>query len=206
MRQDQIDSSADTSLLEDLPIRTGQQAPQLINLNGEANLQVLAGLLDINISMIYAYRQNGRLPPNSDATYRDCLRHHMIWLKNKATQKASNLADASLLQEMKLREAKIEREWLAVKKAKEELLDINVLAEHLEPVFIGVRTQLCSIARRFPETQDSVDSMLATWEKAGQEMFQQADKEMSHFIDEMVTKELDMEEVMEKAAKEIPDV
>lgn len=206
MRQDQIDNSADTSLLADLPVSTGMQPPQLINLNGEANLQVLAGLLDINISMVYAYRQNGRLPPNSDATYRDCIKHHMIWLKNKASQKASNLADASLLQEMKLREAKIEREWLAVKKAKEELLDINVLAEHLEPIFIGVRTQLCSIARRFPETQESVDGMLAGWEKAGQEMFKKADTEMTNFIGEMVTKELELDEVMEQAAKEIPDL
>lgn len=197
MKQDQIDSNKDYSLLDELPPVSGMIAPQLINLNGSVNLQVLAGLLDANISMMYAYRQNGKLPPNSDATYKDCIRHHLTWWKNRASQKANNLADASLLQEMKLREAKIEREWLAVKKAKEELLDITVLAEVLEPVFLGLRTQLCSLARKYPEMEKEIDTILETWEKSGKEMFEKADLEMTTFIEEMTEKEVDLEMLLE---------
>lgn len=197
MKQDQIDSNKDYSLLDELPPVSGMIAPQLINLNGSVNLQVLAGLLDANISMMYAYRQNGKLPPNSDATYKDCIRHHLTWWKNRASQKANNLADASLLQEMKLREAKIEREWLAVKKAKEELLDITVLAEVLEPVFLGLRTQLCSLARKYPEMEKEIDTILETWEKSGKAMFEKADLEMTTFIEEMTEKEVDLELLLE---------
>lgn len=173
-------------------------APQLIDLNGPVSPAVLAGLLDCSVALVYQYRQNGRLPPNSDASYKECIKHHLTFWKNRTAAKANNLTEAVMLAELRLKEPKIEREWLAVKKERAELLEVNKLAEVLEPVFLAVRTQLCSLARKHPEVREGVDKILEGWERMGKETFALASQENDDFIKNMMEKDLDVAELKKK--------
>jgi hypothetical protein len=206
MTRDEIDNNKDLSgLLEgipgldpSLPAPHPRVAAQLIDLNGAPSPAVLSGILGSSVAMVYQYRQDGKLPPNSDASFRDCIIHHINYWKNKAASKASNVAEAALIQEMRLREAKIEREYLALKKDKGDLIDINVLAEVFEPAFLAVRTQLCSLARKHPDLQSEIDKILSGWDKLGQETFKKADAEFTDYIQMMMERELELPEKKKK--------
>jgi hypothetical protein len=204
MRQDQIESSADREQEFDLfagipgldptipePTRA-PEAPQLVNLTGATSPAVLAGLLGIPVALIYQGRLDGKLPPNSDASYRDSIRHYVTFWKNRHNQKANNLNEASIVQEMRLREAKIEREWLAVKKDRGDLIDRATLAEVFEPVFLMLRAQLCSLARKNPDVLPDIDKMLESWDKLGRETFNLAEQEMEAFIQAKLEEEPDI--------------
>lgn len=164
---------------------------QLINLDGIPSPAVLAGILGVNVAMVYQYRQDGKLPPNSDASYRDCIRHHVTWLKNKATSKASNMGEASLIQTMELNRARTEQAWLAIKKERGELIDLQTLAETFESAFLHLRSQLVSLARKHPEQQREIDNMLSGWEDLGRRTLAKASDEYDSFIQMQMEKEVD---------------
>jgi hypothetical protein len=143
--------------------------------------------------LIYQYRQDSKLPPNSDASYRDCIKHHITFWKTKASGKAGNMAEADLIQKIQLNRAKTEAQWLSIKKERSELVDTKLLAETFEPFFLNLRMQLCSIARKFPVVQTEVDSMLKGWEELGKGMLQKSEEELHNFIQEEMEKEVELE-------------
>ena len=164
---------------------------QLIDLYAPISPAVLSGIFGCNVQMLYQYRQDGKLPPNTDANYRDCIKHHLDYWKTKSVRKASNLQEAALLQDTQLKRAKTEREWLAIKKERGELVDITELALTFEPYFIAMRSQLVSLGRKHPEIQDSIDGLLSTWQKLGEEITKQAAEDLDTFITEQMEVEID---------------
>jgi hypothetical protein len=200
MRQDQIDSSKDISKLLDIDlseflseaaIPTGSQ---LVDINSAVSPAVLSGLLGCNVAMIYQYRQDGKLPPNSDASYRDCIKQHISFWKTKASGKANNMAEAALVQKIQLDRARTEAQWLAIKKERGELVDTKILAEVFEPYFLNLRMQLCSIARKFPDIQKDIDSMLGEWSQLGEKMLLKGEEELHDFIQNELEREVELEE------------
>jgi hypothetical protein len=209
MTRDETESNKDISLLFEgipgldpmagpIPKTERSSASQFVDLNAEASPAVLSGLLNCNVSLIYQMRQDGKLPPNSNATYRECIHHYLTYWRGRASKKASNMAELLAQQEYELKRVKTEREWLAVKKEKGELLDIQVLAEQLEPVFLQLRTQLVALARRYPVVIEDVDKILDGWDKAGQEMFKIAEAELQTFIEERMNEKPEVEEKEEQ--------
>lgn len=200
MNQNQIDSAKDrtqdilkileTELPPDTNTKTGTQ---LVDINSAASPAVLSGILGCNVAMIYQYRQDGKLPPNSDASYRDAIKHHVLFWKTKSTNKASSMADAALIQKTQLDRAKTEAQWLSIKKERGELVDTKILAEVFEPYFLQLRQQLASLARKYPDLQQDIDSMLGGWERLGQEMLQKSEQELEEFIQNEMDKEIEMD-------------
>ena len=166
----------------------------MVDINGEISPAVLAGILGCNVSMVYQYRQDGKLPPNSDASLRDCLKHHVTYWKNKSIQKATGLSEAALLQKVQLDRARTESTWLQIKKERGELVDTDLLAQTFEPHFLHLRTQLCSLARKHPDIQMEIDKILNGWAKLGEEMSIKATEELQDFIQIQMDKEIDIED------------
>lgn len=155
---------------------------QVININGKPSPAVLASLLGINVAMIYQGRQDAKLPPNSAASYRECITHYVNYWKTKSSSKVSNVSEAAVLQKIKLDAAKTESEWLNIKQKKMELLDTKVLAETFEPIFLHIRTQLVSIARKHPDTQVEIDRSLEELYHLGEKVFSKGAEDLEAFI------------------------
>lgn len=168
---------------------------QLIDLNAEASPAVLSGVLGCNVSLVYQFRQDGKLPPNSDASYRDCVKHHIQYWKKKSISKANNMAEANLAQSIQLNRAKTEMQWLTIKKERGELVDTKLLAQVFEPFFINLRIQLISLARKHPDLQQEVDNMLSGWQKLGQQMLQKSQEELDNFIETQMNQDIELETV-----------
>jgi phage terminase Nu1 subunit (DNA packaging protein) len=200
MRQDQIDSSKDTSKLMEIDLSefltegAPQLGSQLIDLNAQVSPAVLSGILGCNVAMVYQYRQDGKLPPNSDASYRDSFKHHVNFWKTKSAGKANNMAEAALVQKIQLDRARTEAQWLNIKKERGELVDTKILAEVFEPFFLNLRMQLCSMARKYPNMQQDIDSMLAEWQQLGTKMLEKSENELHEFIENELNKEVELEE------------
>jgi hypothetical protein len=187
----QSSSTVDINLDEFLDKPVGK-APQMVNLNGEVSPAVLAGILGVNVSMIYTYRQEGKLPPNSDATLRECIKYHLTWWQNKSANKATGLSEAVQLQKIQLDRARTEAQWLAIKKERGELVDIGLLAETFEPHFLQMRAQLASISRKHPELQKELDTLQKSWVKLGLDMRVQASEELEDFIQKEMDREIEI--------------
>jgi hypothetical protein len=161
-----------------------------VDLDSAVSPAILSGLLGCNVSMLYQYRQDGKLPSNTDATYRECILHHVKYWKAKAVKKTSNIAEEDLIQKIKLNKAKTEREWLAVAKEKKEAIDGKVLLMAFEPYFVSMRGQLVAITRAYPETRDKIDSVLNTWKEIGEEMVKNANGVFETFIQDKLNEEI----------------
>jgi hypothetical protein len=167
---------------------------QMINLDEPASPAVLSGLFAKNVSLIYQMRQDGKLPPNSDATYRASIKHYTEFLQNRASKKASNVAEASLLQKIQLDRAKTESEWLNLRVKRGELVDSSDLAIEFESYFTLMRGQLNMIARKFPETVPDIDGLLTHWSELGRTMIAKSTQELENFVENEMNKEIDLGE------------
>jgi hypothetical protein len=183
---------------EVLSSRTPTGKGQIINLDEGASPAVLSGLFSKNVSLIYQMRQDGKLPPNSNATYRDCIKHYTEFLQNRATKKASNVAEASLLQKIQLDRAKTESEWLNLKVKRGELVDTTDLAIEFEGYFTLMRGQLNAIARKFPETVEDIDNLLNHWSDLGNALVSNSAQEIANFVEIEMNKEIDLGETEEE--------
>lgn len=170
---------------------------QIINLDEGASPAVLSGLFSKNVSLIYQMRQDGKLPPNSSATYRDCIKHYTEFLQNRATKKASNVAEASLLQKIQLDRAKTESEWLNLKVKRGELVDTTDLAIEFEGYFTLMRGQLNAIARKFPDAIEDIDNLLNHWSDLGNALVSNSAQEIANFVEIEMNKEIDLGETEE---------
>ena len=183
MTNDKIDST-----------RQPDKSGQLINLDSPASPAVLSGLLSKNVSLIYQMRQDGKLPPNSDASYRACIKHYTEFLQTRASKKASNVAEASLLQKIQLDRAKTEREWINLKKERGELVDTTDLAIQFEGYFTLMRGQLNAIVRRFPETTTDIDNLLTHWNTLGRKLIETSSEALDNCVEVEMNKEIELGE------------
>lgn len=199
MTRDQIENaaSAEIDLSEFIPKEKAapvKAGAQYVNINAEVSPSVLAGILGVADASVYKYRQDGKLPPNSDATLRDCIKHHVLFWKNKSTNKATGLSEAALLQKVQLDRARTESTWLQIKRDRGQLVDVAQLSQVFEPHFLHMRTQLCSIARKFPEVQKEIDAILNGWAKLGEEMRINSQEELNAFIEQKMDEEIEIED------------
>ena len=193
MNRNEIESQIGSTIekdLKDLLSESPVGKKQLIDINGEASPAVLAGLLGINVSLVYQYRQDGKLPPNSDASYRDCILHHTKYLKKVVSGKASSSAEAAVIQKIKLDTAKTEQTWLDIRQKRKELVDIKALVLAFEPYFVQMQSQLSTLARKHPECQQEIDRMLGTWNELGKRLEAENDQRLTDFVDAKLAEEV----------------
>ena len=167
-----------------------------INLEDAVSPAVLAGILGISVPMIYQARQDGKLPPESNATYRNCIQQYVQWHKKRSNVKASSMAERKMLQEIRNGIAKEELTWLDIKEKRSLLIDKQELANILEPIFYLVKSGLVNLSRKHPTALEDVDNILRSWAALGEKIVLRSEKDAEAYVREML--EASAEDSIEK--------
>lgn len=170
----------------------------IIDLDSVPSPAVLAGILDIPVSMIHQGRQDGKLPAKTTASYRECIHQYLHYYKKKINSKSTSMGEAKLAQDIRNGIAKEELQWLEIKREKEQLIDVLEMKELFEPIFQIIRSSLVNLSRQYPETQKDVDNMMNSWFTLGEKIVAKAGQDASDFVQSMLEKELTMPDVEEE--------
>lgn len=170
----------------------------IIDLDAIPSPAVLAGILDIPVSMIHQGRQDGKLPAKTTASYRECIHQYLHYYKKKINSKSTSMGEAKLAQDIRNGIAKEELQWLEIKREKEQLIDVAEMKDLFEPIFQIIRSSLVNLSRQYPETQKEVDNMMNSWFTLGEKIATKASQDANDFVQSMLEKELTMPEVEEE--------
>ena len=170
----------------------------IIDLDAIPSPAVLAGILDIPVSMIHQGRQDGKLPAKTTASYRECIHQYLHYYKKKINSKSTSMGEAKLAQDIRNGIAKEQQQWLEIKQTKQELLDVAVLKDLFEPIFQLIRSSLVNVARRHPETQKDIDNMLESLYVLGTKIASKANSDANNYVVEMLERELTLGEAEEE--------
>lgn len=166
----------------------------IIDLDAQASPAILAGILDIPVSMVHQGRQDGKLPPKTSASYRESIQHYILYYKRKISTRSTTMGEAKLAQDIRNGIAKEQQQWLEIKQTKLELLDVNEIKDLFEPVFHIIRSSLVNVARKHPSTTSDIDNMLSALNDLGQKVALKASKDADEFVKSMLEKEFKLEE------------
>lgn len=162
----------------------------IIDIDSQASPAILAGLLDIPVSMVSQGRQDGKIPAKTSATYRECIHQYITYYKRKIASKSSSMMEAKLEQDIRNGIAKEELQWLQVKREKELLIDVSEFKDSFEPIFHLIKSGLVNLARKYPETEHEIDKILDTWFTLGEKIAVQATIDSLGYVQDMLDKEL----------------
>jgi hypothetical protein len=165
-----------------------------IDINDSNDANILAGLLGISVQMVYAARKDGKLPAKTEATYKECIQQYINFYKTKVSSKASSMYDAKLEQDIRNGIAKEQMQWLEIKKQKQDVIDIQVVAELMQPIFQIIKSNLVNIARKFPETEKDIDRAFDSLYSLGVKLAEKANLDADNYVQEQLDKEIDLPE------------
>lgn len=171
----------------------------IIDLDAQASPAILAGILDIPVSMVHQGRQDGKLPSRTTASYRESIQQYVYHYKKKVSTRSTSMGEAKLAQDIRNGIAKEELQWLEIKKEKELLIDVNEMKELFEPIFQIIRSSLVNVARKHPSTVADIDNMLGSLTELGSKIASRANDDANYFVQSMLEKELSLEQAEEDA-------
>ena len=171
----------------------------IIDLDTQASPAILAGILDIPVSMVHQGRQDGKLPSRTTASYRESIQQYIYHYKKKVSTRSTSMGEAKLAQDIRNGIAKEELQWLEIKKEKELLIDVNEMKELFEPIFQIIRSSLVNVARKHPSTVADIDNMLGSLTELGTKIAARANDDANYFVQSMLEKELSLEQAEEDA-------
>jgi len=170
----------------------------IIDIDAQASPAILAGILDIPVSMVHQGRQDGKLPSRTSASYRESIQQYIYHYKKKVSTRSTSMGEAKLAQDIRNGIAKEELQWLEIKKEKELLLDVNEMKELFEPIFQIIRSSLVNLARQHPTTVADIDNMLESLSGLGKKIATKANADAEYFVQSMLEKELSLEQSEEE--------
>ena len=170
-----------------------------IDINDVAVPAILSGILGISVPMIYQGRQDGKLPANLKATYKECIQCYVEHYKGKVTKKSGDMYEAKLEQDVRNGIAKEQLQWLDIRRQKEELVDVGQLNELFQPVFHIVKANLVNLTRKFPETRVDIDRTLDSWFQLGLKIGQRAKRDSDEYIQNQLNKPIDLADAVDTA-------
>jgi hypothetical protein len=167
--------------------------PHDVFLSQKVSPAILSAMLGCYPENIYQMRQDGRLPPSPEASYFECIKYHLEYLKGKVNARRTSMGEAKLEQDIRNGKAKEVLQWLDVKEKKESLVEVHTLKDEFEAVFHTINSGLVNITRKFPDTQKDVDKMLSSWHGLGERICEIAHEEGMAFVDAQLGTELEIE-------------
>ena len=171
----------------------------IIDLDAQASPAILAGILDIPVSMVHQGRQDGKLPSRTSASYRESIQQYVYHYKKKVSTRSTSMGEAKLAQDIRNGIAKEELQWIEIRKEKELLIDVNEMKELFEPIFQIIRSSLVNVARKHPSTVADIDNMLGSLTELGSKIASRANDDANYFVQSMLEKELSLEQAEEDA-------
>jgi hypothetical protein len=151
---------------------------------------VLAGLLDINVKMVYQARQDGKLPSDTKASFRQCVSHYIHYYKKKSSLKLGTVGVEKTIQETRNLRATEELKLLEIKERKQELIEVSVFTETFQPIFDTITDGLIAISRSHPKTDKDIRNLLRTWYSIGQNLESLAVRELETFVQDRLDEDL----------------
>lgn len=174
------------------------QTKGYIRIDDPASPATLAGILGIAVPLVYQGRQDGKLPSNTEASYRDCIQQYITFYKRKINSRSTSMSEAKLAQDIRNGIAKEEQQWLEIKRLKFELLEAAEMKELFEPIFHIVRASLVNLARKYPEIQNEIDNMMESWNLLGEKIENKAMSDAEAYVQSMLERELTLAEAEDK--------
>ena len=167
---------------------------------------ILAGLVGRNVSQIYQWAQNGRLPDikNGTFSYRQCLDHLVTSLVRMEEAKALKdkarfdgeglhpLVEEKLKQNIKTERAREADLWQKIAIKRNEFVSFDKKLDLVEGFILSIRDTLLSIANNNPALQGQIDAAMEELYQAGKVLVEEADIDANEFIDTMLAKEVEL--------------
>jgi phage terminase Nu1 subunit (DNA packaging protein) len=169
-----------------------------IDINDPNDANILAGILGISVQMVYGARKDGKLPAHTNATYKECIQQYIQYYKSKIANKANSMYEAKMEQDIKNGVAKEQMQWLEIKKQKQEVVDVQVLSELIQPIFQIIKSNLVNISRKFPETEKDIDRAFDSLYSLGNKIAERATLDADTYVQEQLEKEIDVQEVKDR--------
>lgn len=169
----------------------------IIDINSPASPAVLAGILGITVAMIYQYRQNGQLPANTNASYSECISHHVKYFKTRNNAKASSSIELKILADTKLANQKSEMMALEIAEKRKTLLNREIFLETLSPILSLINSSMNRIAKEYPETLKSIANLQSTLCALGNSAATLAEADSANYVEHLLEDKVVMEDVEE---------
>jgi hypothetical protein len=170
----------------------------IIDIDAQASPAILAGILDIPVSMVHQGRQDGKLPSRTSASYRESIQQYIYHYKKKVSTRSTSMGEAKLAQDIKNGIAKEYLQWMEIKTLKEEVIDVAVMKELFEPVFQIIRSSLVNISRQHPETVETIDNTLESLYSLGEKIAARANEDSKYYVQTMLDKEFSVGQAEEE--------
>jgi hypothetical protein len=170
----------------------------IIDIDAQASPAILAGILDIPVSMVHQGRQDGKLPSRTSASYRESIQQYIYHYKKKVSTRSTSMGEAKLAQDIRNGIAKEYLQWMEIKTLKEEVIDVAVMKELFEPVFQIIRSSLVNIARQHPETVETIDNTLESLYSLGEKIAARANEDSKYYVQTMLDKEFSVGQAEEE--------
>lgn len=181
-------------------MQTNPVDKSIIHLDSPASSTVLSGILDISVSMVHNGRSDGKLPGNTQASYRECIQHYVNHYKTKVNSKAGSMYEAKIEQDIRNGIAKEELQWLEIKQQKELLIDVNQMKDLFEPIFHVLKSSLVNLARKNPAITKDIDNMLESLYVLGAKVEAKAKSDSSGYVRDMLEREIELPEATEQVS------
>lgn len=154
----------------------------IIDMDAIISPAVLSGILGISVPMVFQGKQDGKLPPESNSTYRRNIQQYIQWHKQRNNLKAGTIAEKKMVQDTRNGAAKEEQQWMKIRAERGELIDKAEFSEVFLPIFQLVKSSLVVLARENPALQEKIDTILKTWTGLGEEISEKAKEDGENFV------------------------
>lgn len=156
-----------------------------IDLDEIASPAVLGSLIGVSPARVYQLRQIGELPNRDDASYRETLNFYITFLRNRLKSRATPAAEEKIIAETKVLNLREDMMIIELANMKKQYLNAEELYTLFLPLFQLMHSSFSSIAKKFPEATEEVDSTLKSLETLGDEFLLRASALETKFKDDL---------------------
>lgn len=190
----------------------------VIYLEGKTSPMVLAGILGVNVSLIYQESQAGRLPRNfQEKTYRENLQSYISYYKKAQDVKLEKererqreikengayvaihpTVEKKYLQDIRLNVVREAQGWQKLAIERKKYISLDEMQAICEPFVLTIREHLLTLSMFSIEAQKEVDNMMDILYSLGKALVNKAQEDDSLFVDTKLKEEIIFPETDER--------
>lgn len=180
-----------------------------LDLDSKVSPAVLAGAISRNVSLLYQWEKEGRLPcPMKNYTYRQCLKAIMDYHSERnigrprggvsvsVVDEEGNVGNdlhplvaAKIKQSIKTEYSREAQNWQAYAIKNEEYVSFASKLADVQGFVINIKDLLLGIAMDYPETQATIDEGMENLYKFGIKLLEEVRIDKEQFVQTMLTKD-----------------
>jgi hypothetical protein len=182
-----------------------------LDLDSKVSPAVLAGALSRNVSLLYQWEKDGRLPsPMKEYTYRQCLKQLMDYHSKQnigrprggqtvaVVDEEGNVGNdlhpliaAKIQQSIKTEYSREAQNWQTYAIKNEEYISFSDKLVDVQGFITNIKDLLLGVAMDFPETQATIDEGMENLYKFGLKLLEEVKIDREEFVQTMLSKSTD---------------